>query len=439
MKENNLGKYNVIIADDEPAGISTVMTVIKEAGLSDFFNILVCDFVEEGKDDRTLNILINKLNRLDIAIIDWMWEKEFEGQALEAGGKRAADIVRRKFTDCNIIFSTNFPQDAEDEKIDLKYNAIHLRKETSEAAINQGKRRLENTIKECLKNRLFEIDSSLSSKRQFLQCIQNDVFQWDKTIVIGEEEWTFKNLFFPYKDDLEGFRNIVLSEYGLGHIPLKLQKFNKKTYFGDNLIDYYKLLFFNYNYEIESIIEDVTPLLDKLKILISDPIEENIKEVIKALSEYRILSECPSIFDDEIIAFNKFKEKLIVRLFFMSSYILYNLPAKIIYYLITDTKIVTDEVVKKISQTLFISGMKFTERTEKIYGYMNFDDSRVFTPFLRGYESLIKDSFLKYEKDFLIKYFESFQSDPAMSHWHVSHVNHMNHLKNVFNKMKINR
>lgn len=435
MEQTNFGKYNVVIADDDPFGIEIVNTIIKNAGLSNYLFIHECDYVEIGSENNTLGILIENLNRLDIAIIDWWWEDEFKDQELEAGGKRAADIVRSKFPDCKIIFSTNFPRNAEDEKIDLKYNAIHLTKETSDAALRQGKKRLENTIKECIKYRLFEIDSSDSSQKEFLQCIQNNVIQWNNTITINNEEWKFEDLFFVYKNDIEELRNVVLSGYGLGYIPVKFYNIGAKKCFVDNLIDYYKLLYFDYYDAIDYVLIEVNTLLDKLKKLITIPINININDVINSLSVYNIASVCPSIIHNKSIAFDKFQEKLILRLFYISAYIIFELPSKIIYYLISGNTTVQDEVVRQISQNLFIFNMKHRDQPGKIYGYIGIDDDKgipSLPPSKKCYESLINDSCLKYEKKFIIKYFKSIEKDEVMSKLS---ANNINLIKMVFNRL----
>jgi hypothetical protein len=202
----------MIIADDVQSDINIIKTIIEYAGLSNYFNIYECLHVEQGNDNKTLNVLINKLNRVDIAIIDLLWEQEYVGQKFEAGGKRAADIVKGKFPDCKIIFESYDPVEAEDEKILHKYNAIYLKKETTPNALNKGKSRLANTIKECIRVKLIEIASSEATKKQLLSAFNSHgEIVWNTEISINNKKWTFENLFFIYKENVEELKEVIFS------------------------------------------------------------------------------------------------------------------------------------------------------------------------------------------------------------------------------------
>jgi adenosylhomocysteine nucleosidase len=210
MRANNNSKYNVIIADDVQEDINIVKRIIKNAGLSNYLNIHECLYVEQGEDDKTLSILINNLQRVDIAIIDWEWEREFLGHDRITGGVCATNMVRNKFPNCKIIFATKFPLE-DNGNLLKKYDALFLKKETDISALNKGKISLENTLKECVKQRLFEIKTSESSKKRYLKFTQNNNIQWNSTITINKEDWTFENLFFVYKENVEELKKVFLS------------------------------------------------------------------------------------------------------------------------------------------------------------------------------------------------------------------------------------
>jgi len=415
MRANNNSKYNVIIADDDQFYIDIVKQIIDKAGFSKYFNIYECEYVKQGNGEKTLNILINKLNRVDIAFIDLYWENEFIGLKKEAGGDCAADIVRHKFPDCYIFFATRYPYYVNLHKYGK--NADLFEKSDNDDSKVNGQTKLEAAIKDfIIKRLLFEITASYSSNKQFIEAIQGNV-QWDASITINDENWTFENIFFVYKDNIKELKDIAISDFGLGHIPNDLRTFKSNKYFEENLIDYYKLLYFEYNKEIDSVLEEVSILLDYLKNWLNEINIKNEKAVLSALSVYNILNICPLIATNKSIAFLNFKEKLIIRLFFITAYTVFGLPARIIYYFFNkESRTVDYQTVKKVSVALCIKGLKFNEDIDTCYG-INLNGYEKNAPKLssflssnRNYREIIKNSCLKYENDFIIEYYKKNQS-----------------------------
>jgi hypothetical protein len=380
MRANSITKYNVVIADDVQFEINIVKHIIEVAGLSNYLNIHECLYVEQGNGEETLNVIVNKLNRVDIAIIDWLWEQEFIGQKLEAGGERATDIVRSKFPDCKIIFATKFPLDAEDDRILHKYDAIHLKKETSDAALNQGKTRLENTIKECIKKRLFEITSSESSKKQCFKSIQNNHIQWNENITINNENWTFENLFFLYKNQPKERIDELFKKY-LVRLPKvngrkDADRWNQESgLYKSPLKDYYSLLLLDYYKEVDADNNGIKSMaesfLDELLNFLLTYLKDNNNTDLRNLRNHLfkkaeticdLNADVRKISDNKYSAFLDFKKKLIARLISITSYILFKMSAVSILYLFTECDFLSSNNVKRISHYLFIYKMCYDEQ-----------------------------------------------------------------------------
>jgi hypothetical protein len=436
MKTNNISKYNVIIADDVQSEIDIVKRIIENVGLSNYLNIHECLYVEQGSDDKTLNILVNKLNRVDIAIIDWLWEQEFIGQKLEAGGERATDIVRNKFPHCKIIFATKFPLDAENDRIVQKYDAIHLKKETSDAALSQGKKRLENTIKVCIKNRLFEIAVSEASKKQCLKAIQNNSIQWDTIITINKEDWTFENLFFIYKNQPQEQIYELFKKY-IVRFPLikkrgNVDRWNQDTgLYKSPIKDYYSLLYMEYYDELTGMANDAESFLNKLLtfllIYLKNPTDNALKDLKNNLlsdaqSICDIRADVTRISDNKYIAFQCFKKKLIARLICITAYVLFKMSVVSILYLFTKSDYLQNNNVKMISNFLFIYGMCYDEQQSDIEKFIHecnkhsdISKLKTYEPAEREYNKILgtldqTGSCSDYELAFISSYFNKIKS-----------------------------
>jgi CheY-like chemotaxis protein len=425
-------KLNVLIVDDKPDEISLVKEMIEQTGVSNYVNILECLWVLKNLDsskDLTLKQLIDSCVHFDIALIDLHFEDEFAADKnIEMGGVCAATMIKSAFPRCPILFSTKNMDYVADGSIINKFDAEYWKKGRLPISIITGKNRILSAIKKWTESILFDIKSFESSTKQCLAAInRHGVIDWNTEITINNRKWTFENLFFIYKDNfsftykgkeeklsVEKLKEIILSEnHGLGFMPKHLMGLKKNDIYQENLLDYYKLLYFNHPKEILIIEGIVKNLLCKLKKLIEEPSISNLNNLKTNLSGYNITSKVPLIFTDEDAAIAAFKEKLIIRLFFICAYILFGVQANVIYCFFNDAA-VSDETIKQISTRLLIYGMQLKEKIEKGYlGYKTHDDSenKQYAFFKRNYLPIIKKSFMKYEKDFIINFYREIQSD----------------------------
>jgi len=408
-------KLNILIVDDRSADITLIKDMIKSVGIMDYIdNIYECFWVlknlEEGTDDITLKQFITKNNvHIDIAMVDLYFEKEFPKKVFgrEKGGEYATSMIEEAFPDCQIIFPTQYSDGVNSKSTLSKYpNNKYWSKGMSDGdKLLIFKDRIFFAIEEWTKSILFDIKSSESSTQQCLSAFKSDGdIAWDTEIFASNRKWTFENLFFIYKENIEELKEMILSENGLGYLPENLE----------SLLGYYKLLYFKYFKEIPVITTIVKDLLNQLKRTIEDPSEENINNLEGNLQYYSIGRKIPTISTDEDAAFKAFKEKLIIRLFFICAYIIFGEQAKVIYRLFNKA-VVTDETVKQISPRLFIRGMLLKESIKKGHlGYKFNDDNEskyVYRCHERNYMQLIEKSCVKYEKDFIIEYYRENQSD----------------------------
>ena len=433
-------KYNVIIIDDIQSEIDIVKRIINVAGLSDYLNVYECLYVKQGGDDKTLSVLLPKLNRVDIGIIDWLFENEFGGDdAIEAGGLCATNLVKEKFPNCKILFATKFPLDAKDARIVKKYDAIHLKKETDDAALYQGKKRLEDDIlKECIKQRLFEISANETAKKECFQAIQGDTIEWDSQITIGTERWTFENLFFIYKNQPKEKINELFKKYLVRFPKIKpregVNRWEKATgLYKSPLKDYYFLLYGSYYAELTNITNKAKLFLDNLfEFLLTylktidnnDEKKENesltqIKNNIleRAESICNIREKVPIISENPYIALQQFTKKLISRLISITSYVLFDMSVPSILYLFTKNDFQSTNNAKLISHFLFIFEMRYDEQQSDFESFIyEFSEPKgktfkVYKPIDRKYTTILgtmeeAGSCSDYELDFISSYFK---------------------------------
>ena len=430
-------KLNMLIIDDNLQGdFNLIKEMLAQAKVLKYIEPHEISWILKNLDstkDKTLKQFIDeKIAPIDFALVDFKFKREFPGETSGTGGVRASEMIRKAFPCCPILYTTWYFHEVRGVTILDKFQPYQLwLKGNSDDSFDVGKDKITFLIKEWTKSMLFDIKSSESSAKQCLEAIANNgEIAWDKEIFINSRKWTFENLFFIYKEELSYFydekneeklneeklKETILSENGLGYIPKYLMDIKKNDILKENLIDYYKLLYFKYPNEIPIIKEIVKNLLNKLKRVIELYSKNNDKlDRLKAsLIRYnKIASKVPLISPDEYTAFLVFKDKLIVRLFFICAYTLFGLQAKVIYYLFIDAA-VGDETVKQITTRLFIRGMKFMEKIEKGYlGYKIDDDEKYeeIPPFRRNYFKIINHSCMKYEKDFIKEYYNEIQID----------------------------
>lgn len=411
-----ISKLNIVIVDDSQSSITLVEKMIKDTGWENYVIIHKLLWVQNNcnsnKDTTLKQFIDNKIANIDIAMVDLSFDDEFLGKDIEAGGVYAANLIKDAFPNCPIIFVTDVIHKIKDGSIIAKFEAEPLVKSSD---FNIWKARIESAIKKWIKSILFDIKSSESSTQQCLAAINsNSEIGWNAEIYVNNRKWSFENLFFIYKKNVDKLKEIFLSENGLGYMPSELMNFKKNDTFQEDLIDYFKLLYFNKITDISVVKDTVSELLNILYIAIKEPSDDNINNLQINLKWYNIASKVPLIFIDKDAAFKAFEEKLIIRLFFISAYIIFGIQAKVIYQFFNNAT-VSDETIKQISTRLFIRGMLLKESIDKGYlGYKTNDDrdsKKEFRYFDRKYSEIIKKSCMKYEKDFIIEYYKGIQSD----------------------------
>ncbi|GHU78431.1 hypothetical protein FACS1894145_0320 [Bacteroidia bacterium] len=437
----NTSKLNILIVDDKPSDIDLIEELINYAGIANYVNIHKFFWIQNIPDTELNNItlkqFIDESNvHIDIAMIDLYFENEFAGKDREAGGVYAATMIKKAFPDCPIIFSTYNMDRVVDGGILSKFEAEYWRKGNSTELLEVGKNRIISAIKKWMKFILFEISTNEFSKKQCLEAIQNGTINWNATITINKENWTFENLFFIYKNQPKEKINDLIKKHLVRFPQIKKRKdvdrWNQaKGLYKSPLKDYYSLLYIDYYSDLAEITNKATSFLDKLLELLLLYLKASNDSKLKDLRN-NLLAQAESICDiradvrkisaNKYIAFQDFKKKLVVRLICITSYCCFKMSVVSILYLFTKSDYLQNNNVKMISNFLFIYGMCYDEQQSDFEKFLHecskhrdIKNLTTYEPADREYNKILgtpeqTGSCSDYELDFISSYFNEMKT-----------------------------
>ncbi|MDR0231400.1 MAG: hypothetical protein LBI82_04700 [Dysgonamonadaceae bacterium] len=439
-------KHIILIIDDELAEIEDVRERIIETGFDSYFDIRTCSCIETKtrlEDTSTLDMIIKEIEnegkKIELAIIDYCFQFEYGQNPIEAGGNLARKKVEAHNPFCEILFcSKNCGR--EDDIEFQRSNHIRIDKDLTPEGKKRTVKKINSAIERWTSKKVEEIIFDSTAKEKLLNSIKEN--KWDDIIVTTKKESaTLENYFFYYKKEPYRLKELALENSLIDDYYPKITKerllnIHDSEKYPSSLKNYYLLLYVDHFNEIRNITGEAESFLDSLfellikGIELQDYIIPNKGEVSSALTDlmrdcsglrsylhrYKISKVCCRIEKNRDDALKDFKKKLILRLIFLSAYILFNLPAKMIYYFCAQAKGgVSDEAHKEIGKCLFVYETLCSEDYTKkpfgnVYGGMiakkgGDNDTFPIAPIGRGYKDIIEIC-TKYEREFLQSYYE---------------------------------